>query len=253
MDTRHRHGTGPDRATACISLDDIAYGVNGQPILRDITLKIDAKRIGIVGRNGSGKSTLARVLAGLIAPDTGRLRVNGIDPAQNRRTALAEIGILFQNPDHQIIFPTVAEEIAFGLRQQGCSKPAAEQKCRETLLVFGKAHWGEAHIETLSQGQKHLLCLMAVAAMAPRMIILDEPFTGLDIPTRMQLKRYLDIYTGAVVHITHAPEDLAGYERVIWLEDGVIAATGTSEQVLAAYLERMQQLGTMDDISHLAD
>jgi len=236
-----------------IALADLCYAVAGKSILSDVSIQTNAARVGIVGRNGSGKSTLARLIAGLITPTSGTAKVNGKDLFKNRKAALTEIGILFQNPDHQIIFPTVEEEISFGLRQLGQSKDTAATKTQETLSSFGKAHWSEAYINTLSQGQKHLVCLMAVAAMAPKTIILDEPFTGLDIPTKAQLNRYLSQYHGSLIHITHDPADLTEYDYVIWLEQGAVQQTGHPDNVLPAYVARMNELGGSDDISDLSD
>jgi energy-coupling factor transporter ATP-binding protein EcfA2 len=85
-----------------------------------------------------GKTTPARVIAGLIAPSSGMVRINDQNLAKDRRVALTEVGILFQNPDHQIIFPTVHEAISFGLRQLGNSKECATEKTRATLASFGK-------------------------------------------------------------------------------------------------------------------
>ena len=235
-----------------ITLADVCFAVDDKQILRGITHQTAVNRIGIVGRNGSGKTTLARVIAGLVAPTAGRVRVAGHDLSVDRRKALRDVGILFQNPDHQIIFPTVREEIGFGLRQLGQSKVAADQGVQTVLADFGKTHWIDAHIHTLSQGQKHLVCLMAVVAMAPRMIILDEPFTGLDIPTKAQLTRALAQYRGNLLHITHDPADLAGYDHVIWIERGQIAQAGSAAVVLAAYIDAMTVFGGSDDIAVLA-
>lgn len=237
---------------AWIALDHVSYAVDGRTILCDLHLTAAVDRLGVIGRNGSGKSTLARLLAGLVRPSSGICRVNGVHVVEDREAALAEVGILFQNPDHQIIFPTVFEEVMFGLRQQGRSKAEAAAAARRTLSVFGKSHWEQAPVHTLSQGQKHLLCLMAVVAMAPRILILDEPFAGLDIPTKAQLASYLALYDGAIVHITHDPADLAGYGEVVWLDAGRICATGPCGKVLPAYLDKMKRLGDADDISDLA-
>ncbi len=102
-----------------IVLEEVSCALGGRPVLSGLSLRLTEPRIGIVGRNGSGKTTLLRLIAGLIAPASGRVRVDGIDPFADRKGALARLGILFQNPDHQILFPTVEEELAFGLRQQG--------------------------------------------------------------------------------------------------------------------------------------
>jgi biotin transport system ATP-binding protein len=235
-----------------IALRGLCVEIEGKAVLQDITLTLDAARIGVVGRNGSGKSTLARVLAGLVTPSRGEARVAGLDLARDRRAALREVGLMFQNPDHQIIFPTVIEEIAFGLRQLGQTRADAERAARHTLAAFGKAHWEEAHVTALSQGQKHLLCLMAVVAMRPRIILLDEPFSGLDIPTRLQLNRYLARYEGGIVHVSHDPADLEDYDHVVWLERGRLRAAGAAETVLQAYKREMRQAGGTDDISYLA-
>ncbi len=226
--------------------------IEGQGILHGVTLCGDQRRIGIVGRNGSGKSTLARVIAGLQAPDSGTVQICGVDVAKDRRAAIRTVGILFQNPDHQIIFPTVDEEIAFGLRQLGQSAAEAEDGTRAILARFGKAHWAGAAVHPLSQGQKQLLCLMAILAMRPKLIVLDEPLSGLDIPTRMQLMRYLDGAEAHLIHISHDPAVLARYDRVIWIADGHIAGDGAAAAVLEAFSDDMQRLGGMDDISDLA-
>jgi len=242
----------PTDAAARIAFDGLGLALETRPVLRDLDLDLRFRRLGVVGRNGSGKSTLARVIAGLVAPTEGTARLNGHDLFTDRRAALREVGILFQNPDHQIIFPTVLEEVAFGLGQMGQAKRAAEAEARETLARFDKAGWAEVPISALSQGQKHLVCLMAVAAMAPRVLILDEPFAGLDIPTKAQLGRYLALFPGAVIHISHAPDDLADCDRMLWLEKGRIEMVGEHDSVNAAYLDEMARQGARDDISHLA-
>ncbi|NQZ33831.1 MAG: ABC transporter ATP-binding protein [Oceanospirillaceae bacterium] len=236
-----------------IDLQDVCLHIEGRLVLNHLSLHTNVKRLGIIGRNGSGKSTLCRALSGLIEISSGQLQVAGINPYKDRRAALLEIGILFQNPDHQIIFPTVLEEIIFGLRQLGQSKKMAEDNALQTLASFGKSHWGNAHTSALSQGQKHLVCLMAVVAMQPKLIILDEPFAGLDIPTKRQLQRYLDSFTGRLIHISHNPADLENYQQLLWLEAGKVAGLGSADEILAAYLEQMHKIGNSDDISNLSD
>ena len=243
------------RATPAATVDivDASLVIEGRPVLRNVTWRSRSPRVSVIGRNGSGKSTLARVLAGLVPVTSGSVLVNGKDLAKDRRGALDEVGILFQNPDHQIIFPTVLEEVAFGIEQKGASRPDAAARAREVMARFNVPHWADAHIGALSQGQRHLVCLMAVVAMAPRLLVLDEPFAGLDIPTRSQLGRYLEHYRGNLVHITHDPTDLAGYEHVLWLDRGAVRTFGATAIVLPAYLAEMKSRGDEDDIFDLAD
>ena len=214
--------------------------------LRDVSLSLSERRIGIIGRNGSGKTTLSRLIAGLIAPDEGDVQVAGVDVCKDRKAAIRTVGILFQNPDHQIIFPTVEEELAFGLRQLGQSKAEARDGARAMLARFGRGEWHDRPVDSLSQGQRHLVCLMAVLAMEPRVIVLDEPFSGLDIPTTRALRRHLDALPATLIHVTHDPAALIGYDRAIWLDQGRVAGDGPVDTVLDRYLAAMQEAGNAD-------
>lgn len=226
-----------------VILSGVTCHLGGRCVLRDLSLRLTERRIGIVGRNGSGKTTLSRLVAGLIAPDAGRVRVGGVDVFADRKAAIRTVGILFQNPDHQIIFPTVEEELAFGLRQLGQDKGAARHGARAMLAHFDRAHWAERPTASLSQGQRHLVCLMAVFVMAPAVIVLDEPFSGLDIPTTRALHRHLEALSAQVIHITHDPAALRGYDRVVWLQDGTASGDGSPDAVLRAYLAAMEGWG----------
>ena len=235
-----------------IDIEGLSYSIEGKRVLDAISLKLAEQRVGVVGRNGSGKSTFARLVAGLVAPTSGTIRVNDLDLAKDRRAAMSEVGILFQNPEHQIIFPTVGEEIAFGLEQQGLSKPEALDAMLRILDQFSLSHWKEAYIATLSHGQKHLVTLMSVVAMKPALLVLDEPFAGLDIPTKAQMKRYLNLYEGSLLHITHDPSDLENYDHIIWIDKGRFRQAGSKDQVFPAYLNAMNSLGEDDDLADLS-
>ncbi|MGO4909046.1 energy-coupling factor ABC transporter ATP-binding protein [Pseudorhodobacter sp. W20_MBD10_FR17] len=229
-----------------ITLTDASFAVAGRQILGGLTLHLTEQRIGIIGRNGSGKSTFLRLVAGLIAPTTGSVKVGGLAPASDRKAMLARIGILFQNPDHQIIFPTVGEELAFGLRQQGLDKAAATVQVQALLARHGRSHWVAQPVTALSQGQRHFLCLLAVLAMQPGTILLDEPFAGLDLPTQARLDRTLASLPQRLILITHDPKALAGYDRVIWLEDGRLRADGPVGPIVAQFTDEMTRLGDVD-------
>ena len=218
-----------------ITVNNLNYSIDNRVVLEIDALSLDAHRIAILGRNGSGKTTFARLLSGLIAPTTGTLRIQDINPYQDRKKAIQTIGILFQNPDHQIIFPTVIEEIAFGLTQLGQPKELARANAQHTLARFDRSDWAERAISTLSQGQRHLVCLMAVLAMAPKVIILDEPFSGLDIPTKAALDREFAQIEQTLIHITHDTSSIETYDHVIWFEQGRIQMQGSPTDVVSAY------------------
>ena len=227
-----------------ISLFNAGFSVPGRIILAGISADLTQHRIGILGRNGSGKSTLLRLIAGLIAPTHGSVLINGLDPAADRKATLAEIGILFQNPDHQILFPTVIEELSFGLRQLGHPNPTA--RVRDHLAADGRLHWETAPTHSLSQGQRHYLCLLSILAMEPAIILLDEPFAGLDLPTRSRLSRRFQSLPQKLITVTHDPETVAEYDRVLWLEGGQIRADGPATEVIGAFTDAMARLGDVD-------
>lgn len=229
-----------------ITLDAATVTLSGRVVLDRISLSLTEARIGILGRNGSGKTTLLRLIAGLIAPVSGKVRIDGIDPFTDRKATLAALGILFQNPDHQILFPTVEEELAFGLVQQGQPQAQATATALRALADQGRAHWAKVPVSTLSQGQRHYLCLLAVLLMQPRTILLDEPLAGLDLPTRTRLARRFAALPQRLVTITHDPETLVSADRLIWLDGGRIAADGPPAQVIPAFTAEMERIGARD-------
>ncbi|MCJ8138856.1 energy-coupling factor ABC transporter ATP-binding protein [Falsirhodobacter halotolerans] len=224
-----------------IRIEGADYAVQDVPILTGIDLHLTERRIGILGRNGSGKSTLLRLIAGLIAPTAGHVTVDGADPT-DRRAALRALGILFQNPDHQIIFPTVEEELAFGLRQMGHPAREAEAQVRAVLTAEGRTAWAGRLVHTLSHGQKQYLCLLAILMMGPRTILLDEPFAALDLPSRIALRRRLAALPQRLITITHDPEAVMECDRVLWLEGGRIQDDGPPARLLPAFVARMEHL-----------
>lgn len=239
--------------TSEIRVESVSLTLEGKTVLSDLDFRVEEPRLGIVGRNGSGKTSLARIIAGLIAPTRGRVTIGGHDTAKDRKAALRSVGILFQNPDHQIIFPTVEEEIGFGLTQLGLSKSETSAEIAAILHRFGKDHWAKAGIHRLSQGQKQLVCLMSILAMRPKTILLDEPFSGLDIPTKLQLARYLEGIDAHLIQISHDPACLQTYDRVIWIDGGRLREDGPAAPVLQQFEAAMMATGGTDDLAHLAD
>lgn len=227
--------------------------LGGARVLHDITLHLTERRIGIIGRNGSGKSTLLRLMAGLVPANSGTVSVDGIDPMADRKALLSRLGILFQNPDHQILFPTVQEELAFGLIQMGQPKAQAMARVQARLATAGRADWAGRSVATLSQGQRQWLCLQAVLLMGPQTILLDEPLAGLDLPTQARLTRSFDALAQRLITITHDPAFVQAADRVIWLERGRIQADGPPAQVLPGFVAAMQHLGASDADADLSD
>ena len=228
----------PDKPTEIeICSASVFYGK--ERILENLSLSIKEQRVGFIGRNGSGKTTLLRILAGLQELNNGKVLIDGTEVAKKRNEAIKKVGIIFQNPDHQIIFPTVGEELRFGLTQLGLSKNEADFKVNACLKEYNKLEWFDRSISTLSQGQKHLVCLLSVLLMEPKVLLLDEPFTGIDIPTQRKLEEYLRPLNQTVVLVSHVPETFENYERVIWIDEGGVQADGTPRGVIKKYQDAM--------------
>ncbi len=204
-------------------------------VFSGLTLALTERRIGLVGDNGAGKSTLLRLLNGLLLPDKGRVEVAGLDTRGHRRQLPAQVGFVFQNVDHQIIFPTVREEIAFGPREQGFSKAAAADLTERLLADHGCAGWGERAVDELSEGQKQLVCILAALAAGPRLLLLDEPFSALDLPTRLALCARIAGLDQQVIMASHDLSLFTGFDRLLWLRGGEVAADGPPQVVLPLY------------------
>ena len=229
----------PDKPTEIEILSaSVFYGKD--KILEDLSLSITEQRVGFIGRNGSGKTTLLRILAGLQELNSGKVLIDGTEVAKKRKEAIEKVGIIFQNPDHQIIFPTVGEELRFGLTQLGLNRNEADLKVIACLKQYDKVEWFERSISTLSQGQKHLVCLLSVLLMEPKVLLLDEPFTGIDIPTQLKLEHYLSSLKQTIIHVSHVPETFENYQRLIWIDEGVIQADGTPKTVIKKYRNAMK-------------
>ncbi len=229
-------GTGLAPIKTGVCLENIHLAREGIPVLHGISLELTEQRIGLVGDNGSGKSSLVRLFNGLLHPTSGRIQVNGVDPAVGAEAMANRVGFIFQNPDHQLIFPTVIEELGFGLRNLGRSGKEAEQAALAILARYDRQHWAKRPVHSLSDGQKQLVCILAVLLMEPELLVLDEPFSALDRPTRQALLALIATLPQQVVMISHDLETLAGFTRIIWLENGRVRRDGGSE-VLAAYRE----------------
>ena len=229
----------PDKPTEIeIYSASVLYGK--ERVLENISLSIREKRVGFIGRNGSGKTTLLRILAGLQELKNGTVLIDGTEVAKERKAAIKKVGIIFQNPDHQIIFPTVGEELRFGLTQLGLNRNDADLKVIACLKKYDKIDWFERSISTLSQGQKHLVCLLSVLLMKPKVLLLDEPFTGIDIPTQLKLEHYLSSLKQTIIHVSHVPETFENYQRLIWIDEGFVQADGTPKTVIKKYRDAMK-------------
>jgi biotin transport system ATP-binding protein len=213
----------------------VTHTFGNRVVLRDVDLLLTESRIGVVGANGSGKSTLARLLNGLVVPSWGRVVVDGLDTARHGGAVRRRVGFVFTDPDAQIVMPTVAEDVAFSLRRSGLDRTTREARVTQVLDRFGLAGHADHPAHLLSGGQKQLLALSAVLVTEPAVLVCDEPTTLLDARNARRVAALLADLPQQVVLVTHHLEQLAGFDRVLVLEDGRIVADGPPQIALAWY------------------
>ena len=223
-----------------IILEDVYFAYDGvYTALRGISLQIDdGERIAIVGSNGAGKTTLVKHLNGLIRPDQGRVILDGVDTKHYSVAELArQIGLVMQNPDHQLFLDSVERELLFGLENLGYSKDEAKERCKRTLDNLGLEGFSERSPFTLSGGERKRVALASVLATEPRVLSLDEPTIGQDSRQKENLAKMLSDLNEkgkAVIVVTHDIEFvIEHFPRTIAMADGKIVADGPTNSVLS--------------------
>lgn len=222
-----------------IELRDVVRSYGERTVLAGISLSLTESRVGVVGANGSGKSTFARLLNGLVVPSSGTVLVDGLDTATRAREVRRRVGFVFQDPDAQIVHPTVAEDLAFGPTNQGVAPDEIERRVAEVLDRYGLAGHRDHPAHLLSGGQKQLLAIAGVLVMEPARIVFDEPTTLLDLANARRVARVIDELPQDVVVVTHHLELLAGFDRVLVFEDGRVVADGSPAETVPWYVARM--------------
>lgn len=213
-----------------------SYGPDAQA-LDGVSLEVPARATtAIVGQTGSGKSTLLRLLCGLEAADAGSLTVCGINAAtkRGRRQIRRAVGYVMQHPERQLFAQTVAEDVAFGPRNQGLSAAEVERRVAHALDLVGLADRRDASPFELSGGQQRLAAIAGVLAMEPELLVLDEPTAGLDPRGRARLRALMaDLAAHGVtlLQVTHSMEDAARADHVVVLDQSHVLAAGTPAEV----------------------
>jgi biotin transport system ATP-binding protein len=218
-----------------IELRGVGHVYGDRPVLSGIDLHLTERRIGIIGANGSGKSTFARLLNGLVVPSTGTVLVDGLDTCTSVREVRRRVGFVFQDPDAQIVHPTVAEDVAYGLENQGVPAPERAVRVAEVLQRYGLAGHADHPAHLLSGGQKQLLAIAGVLVMRPARIVFDEPTTLLDLVNTRRVAQVIEELEQQVVVVTHDLDLLDGFDRVLVFDGGRVVADGSPDSSVAAY------------------
>jgi biotin transport system ATP-binding protein len=211
----------------------------GRRVLDGVDVRLQEQRVGIVGANGSGKSTFARTLNGLVLPTTGSVSVDGLDTRTRGREVRRRVGFCFTDPDAQIVMPTVAEDVAFGLRRRGFSKATVRAKVAAVLTAYGLDTHADHPAHLLSGGQKQLLALASVLVTEPDVLVMDEPTTLLDLRNAMLISDVVAELPQQVVLVTHHLDLLDGFDRVLVFDEGRLVCDDAPVPALAYYRKLM--------------
>ncbi len=229
-----------------ISVEHLAYiypgieGASGVVVFEDMNLTVEEGTfVAVLGTNGCGKSTLAKHFNSILLPTGGKVWVCGIDTSNEERIMAVRrsVGMVFQNPDNQIVANVVEEDVAFGPENLGVSSPEIRHRVDKALKQVGMYEYREHAPHLLSGGQKQRIAIAGVIAMEPKCIVLDEPTAMLDprgrrevIETIGRLNKEKGI---TVVLITHHMDEAAKADRVVVLHKGKVAADGTPQEVFS--------------------
>ena len=240
---------------SAISVENLAYtypGVDDTPgvaVFEDLSLTVaEGSFVAILGSNGCGKSTLAKHFNSILLPSGGRVFVWGMDTADEERLMQIRktVGMVFQNPDNQIVANVVEEDVAFAPENLGISSPMIRQRVDNALKLVGMYNFRNHAPHLLSGGQKQRVAIAGVIAMEPRCIVLDEPTAMLDPKGRaevMETVKRLNSEKGiTMILITHHMDEAAQAQRVVVLDKGKVALDGAPREVFSQ-VEKLHSIG----------
>ncbi|MFW6381525.1 MAG: energy-coupling factor transporter ATPase, partial [Bacillota bacterium] len=217
---------------------DFSYSENREPALIDVNLEIAAGEFtAIIGANGSGKSTLAKLLNVLLLPTRGNIYIDGLNTRDKEHLwdIRQRMGMVFQNPDNQLVATMVEDDVAFGLENLGVPSGDIRRRVDHALKLVDMDGYQRYSPHNLSGGQKQRVAIAGIIAMEPRCIILDEPTAMLDPLGRQEVVdtiTYLNRDKGiTIIYITHFMEEVTGADRVLVMDQGQVVKRGSPHRV----------------------
>ena len=237
-----------------IAADGVVFGYPKESgelniVLRGITLHIrEGEFVAVLGHNGSGKSTIAKHMNAILVPNEGRVTVGGIDTTDESRLydIRQQVGMVFQNPDNQIVATIVEEDVAFGPENIGVEPAEIRRRVDEALADVGMSEYQEHAPHQLSGGQKQRVAIAGIIAMRPRCVVLDEPTAMLDPKGRREVMRTIQRLNRengiTVVLITHYMEEAAQAGRVVVMNDGEILYDAPPREVFS-HVTELKEVG----------
>ena len=222
-----------------IELKEVSHAYGDRKVLKNINLQLTEKRIGIVGSNGCGKSTFARLLNGLLLPSQGDVLIDDLNTRQQGKAVRRKVGFVFQNPDNQIVFPVVEEDLAFGMKNLGLDKATICERTDAALARYDMQDLRQHPAHLLSGGQKQLLAISGVLVMEPEYIVFDEPTTLLDLRNKRRIAAAIAELDQTAIVVSHDLEFLQDFDRVLVFERGEVAVDDVPAVALKEYVRMM--------------
>jgi biotin transport system ATP-binding protein len=226
-----------------IALQDVSHDFDGFQVLREVSLDLHEHRIAFIGANGSGKSTLARTFNGLLVPRHGSVVVDGVDTRRDPGRVRRKVGFMFSDANHQIIMPTVAEDVALGLRGQKLSKREKTDIVVGILDGYGLSGLADHSAHLLSGGQKQMLALASVLVTKPEILVCDEPTTLLDLHNVRVFLETIATLDQQVILMTHHLEIIEDFDRVIVMDRARVHFDGLPREAVASYRHLVSSRG----------
>jgi energy-coupling factor transport system ATP-binding protein len=218
-----------------IEIKNVYFNYGEIKALEDLNLEINkGEFIGILGRNGCGKSTLAKLIDAIEVPSKGEIYVDGLLTSEDSLKIKRKVGMVFQNPDNQIVALTVEEDVAFGLENIGYPTEKMQERIDWALEAVGLQGFQKRSTDSLSGGQKQRLAIAGIIALNPDYIVLDEPTSMLDPEGREELLRVIKSLrnTKTIIYITHNLEEIITADKVYVMDSGKVAMEGKPLDIL---------------------
>lgn len=221
-----------DQVSVAVPLD---HAPEAKTLLDSVNLDLTERRIGVIGANGSGKSTLLRLVNGLLQPTAGTVTIDGDDTVRAVRKVRRNVGFVFTDPLSQLVMPTGREDVELSLRRSVKNGAERRRLAEAALDRLGLLHLADQSVYELSGGERQLMALAAVLAVAPAVLVLDEPSTLLDLRNLELLRRTLAALDQQIIMSTHDLELALEMDRVLVVEAGRIVFDGAPAEAVAAY------------------
>jgi energy-coupling factor transport system ATP-binding protein len=227
-----------------------AYEEGGTPAVNQVTLAVaKGEYLAVVGKNGSGKSTLGKLINGLLLPEQGEVRIFGLSTREESRMReiRRRVGMVFQNPDNQIVASIVEEDVAFGPENLGIPPAEIRQRVQEALSAVGMWEYHRRAPHMLSGGQKQRVAIAGILAMEPEIVVFDESTSMLDPKGRADITAIMEMLNRergiTVIHITHSMEEAMMADRVLVMESGKNLMLMKPEEIFLQPVDTLVGLG----------